>query len=73
MSGLKSRGGWRVTKSDKGVYASESAQLFGSEIGLANVLRDESVRRVIDAFAHAGIPGRDVAHGTDGRSRADHA
>lgn len=44
------RGDWRVTKSDKGVYASESAQLFGSEIELATALRDPALRRVIDAF-----------------------
>ncbi len=47
---IAARGGWRVTKSDKGVYASESARLFGSELDLAAALRDEPVRRVIDAF-----------------------
>jgi hypothetical protein len=47
---VAARGGWRVTRSDKGVYASESAQLFGNEIDLATALRDPPMRRVIDAF-----------------------
>jgi hypothetical protein len=51
---IAARGGWRVTKSDKGVYASESAQLFGSEIALASALRDEPVRRVLEAFRRRG-------------------
>jgi phage FluMu protein Com len=47
---VAARGGWRVTQSDKGVYASESADLFGGERELAGLLRDASVRRVIDGF-----------------------
>lgn len=43
-------GGWHVTQSDKGVYAWESARLFGGASELAAVLRDAPVRRVIDGF-----------------------
>jgi hypothetical protein len=53
--------GWRLAQSDKGVYASESALLFGGEAELAAVLRDGPARRVIDAFLVGdgdGTPGR---------------
>jgi phage FluMu protein Com len=43
--------GWRVTQSDKGVYAVESALLFGGEFALAGVLRDPAARKVIDCFS----------------------
>jgi diadenosine tetraphosphatase ApaH/serine/threonine PP2A family protein phosphatase len=61
---VAARGGWRVTQSDKGVYASESAQLFGGEIELAAALRDPPLRRVTDGFLVGdvdGAPGRLLA------------
>jgi len=47
---VAARGGWQVTQSDKGVYAAESAKLFGGEVALAEVLRDPPLRSVIDGF-----------------------
>ncbi len=54
---VAARGGWRLTQSDKGVYAAESAKLFGDERELAAVLRDRTVRRVIDAFVVGDLEG----------------
>jgi hypothetical protein len=54
---VAARGGWRVTRSDKGVYASESAQLFGGEVELAAVLRDPPLRGVIDGFLVGDVAG----------------
>jgi hypothetical protein len=47
---IAARGGWQIIQSDKGVYASESAQLFGGEVELAAALRDAPLRRVVDGF-----------------------
>jgi hypothetical protein len=63
---IAGRGGWEVRQSDKGVYAVESAQLFGGEVELAAALRDTSLRRVIDGFLSgdvAGVVGRLLADG----------
>jgi hypothetical protein len=54
---VAARGGWRLTQSDKGVYAAESAKLFGDERELTAVLRDRAVRRVIDAFVVEDVEG----------------
>jgi hypothetical protein len=54
---VAARGGWGVTQSDKGVYASESAQLFGGEVELAAVLRDPPLRGVIDGFLVGDVAG----------------
>lgn len=44
------RQGWSATPSDKGVYASESVNLFGGVAELAGALRDEQTRLVLDAY-----------------------
>jgi hypothetical protein len=54
---VAARGGWRVTHSDKGVYASEASQLFGDERELVAVLRDAPVRRVIEGFLVGKVDG----------------
>lgn len=53
---VAARGDWRVTQSDKGVYASESARLFGGAVELGAVLRDPPLRQVIDGFLVGDVP-----------------
>jgi hypothetical protein len=52
--------GWSCQPSDKGVYASESMNLFGGFEELCDALRDAAVRAVIDAYRdkRQGMPGR---------------
>lgn len=42
--------GWEVSLSDKGAYALQSARLFDGIEGLANALRSEATRALLDAY-----------------------
>jgi hypothetical protein len=44
------RDGWKVDPSDKGIYASESAALFGGFRDLDDALRDGPTRAIFDAY-----------------------
>jgi hypothetical protein len=44
------RENWRVELSDKGIYASESAQLFGGFRELDEALREGPTRRILDCY-----------------------
>ena len=50
--------GWRVALSDKGIYATESAKLFGGTRELAKALRNPIVRKILDAFVAKSGPGQ---------------
>lgn len=50
-------GGVRVDLSDKGIYASESAALFGGFAPLDEALRDPPARAIFDAFLQEDAPG----------------
>jgi hypothetical protein len=55
--------GWRVELSDKGIYASESAKLFGGVRDLAAALRDTSTRTMLDAYLAKKGPGQLLSDG----------
>ena len=55
---------WRVELSDKGIYASESASLFGSTSELVVALREPTTRAILDAYLSDKAPGQLL---TDGR------
>jgi hypothetical protein len=61
------RRGWSCQPSDKGIYATESMNLFAGFNGLCDALRDSHVRAVIDAYRNQpqGAPGRRLS--SDGR------
>lgn len=52
--------GWRCQASDKGAYAAQSALLFGGFRALAQGLRDQHVRAVLEAFRanDSSAPGK---------------
>jgi hypothetical protein len=53
--------GWACELSDKGIYASEAMQLFGGFDDLCAALRDQRIRRVIDAYQNKRAPGRSLS------------
>ncbi len=55
--------GWRVEASDKGIYAAESAKLFGGVRELAAALRNRATRAVLDAYLDKTQPGQSLSDG----------
>ncbi len=49
--------GWRCELSDKGIWAAESAELFGGFGPLSSALRDPAVRGILDAYLAKTGPG----------------
>lgn len=55
--------GWRVVRSDKGAYATESARLLGGSDHLVNSLRDPTRRSIFNTYLEReGVPGKWLRH-----------
>jgi hypothetical protein len=62
LQGILKPLGWRAELSDKGIYATECATLFGGVGDLVSALRDPPIRALLDAYIAKQAPGQFLSH-----------